>query len=100
MPASLGLNPVLDVGLTRVLFSWTLRSIAPCGACHGAYGVKAGAPLLAGQKAGYLDAQLRAFATDARTNDINAQMRGIAKNMRSEEMADVSRWYGSASSMH
>ena len=75
-----------------------LRSIAPCGACHGAYGLKAGAPLLAGQKAGYLDAQLRAFATDARTNDINAQMRGIAKNMRSEEIAEVSRWYESASS--
>ena len=57
-----------------------LRSIAPCAACHGPLGRKQGAPPLLGQKHAYLKEQLDAFATGARHNDINQQMREVARH--------------------
>ena len=43
-----------------------MRGIAPCGACHGEVGTKAGAPWLEGQPVVYLRTQLEAFASPAR----------------------------------
>jgi cytochrome c553 len=70
-----------------------LRNIAPCGACHGAFGLKEGAPLLVGQKPEYLEAQLRDYASGARRNDINAQMRALAKALRDDEITALVAWY-------
>ena len=70
-----------------------LRNIAPCASCHGGYGVKEGAPTLAGQKAPYLQAQLQAFAQGTRANDINAQMRTVARAMTPQEISDLATWY-------
>jgi cytochrome c553 len=70
-----------------------MRSIAPCGACHGELGSKAGAPWLEGQPVTYLREQLSAFANGTRRNDIGEQMRNVARGMTPDEITDVSRYY-------
>jgi cytochrome c553 len=70
-----------------------MRSIAPCGACHGELGNKAGAPWLEGQPLTYLRAQLDAFASGTRRNDIGEQMRNVARGMTPAEIAEASRYY-------
>jgi cytochrome c553 len=70
-----------------------LRGIAPCGACHGEVGTKAAAAWLEGQPARYLRAQLMAFANGARHNDIEGQMRNVARAMTTQEVDAASRYY-------
>src|SRR5204862_821067 len=70
-----------------------MRGVAPCGACHGDLESKAGAGWLGGQPAVYLRAQLEAFATGARRNDISEQMRNVARRMTPEEIDVASRFY-------
>ena len=70
-----------------------MRSIAPCGACHGELSNKAGAPWLEGQPVTYLRAQLDAFASGARSNDISEQMRNVARGMTVQEIDAASRFY-------
>jgi cytochrome c553 len=73
-----------------------LRGIAPCGACHGELDNKPGAPWLEGEPESYLRAQLEAFAAGRRRNDIDGQMRNVARAMTPEEIAAASRWYAGA----
>jgi cytochrome c553 len=70
-----------------------MRNIAPCGACHGDLDTKAGSPWLGGQSALYIKAQLRAFASGTRHNDISEQMRNIARNMTPAEIDAVAAYY-------
>ena len=70
-----------------------LRGIAPCGACHGEIGAKASAAWLEGQPVAYLRAQLEAFASGARHNDIDEQMRNVARAMTPQEIDAASRYY-------
>jgi len=70
-----------------------LRNIPPCGACHGDIDNKAGSPWLGGQSAVYIKAQLEAFASGARRNDISQQMRNVARQMTAEEIDEVARYY-------
>jgi cytochrome c553 len=70
-----------------------MRGIAPCGACHGELGVKAGAAWLEGQPATYLRTQLDDFASGMRTNDIDEQMRNIARRMTPQDVDVVSQFY-------
>jgi len=70
-----------------------MRGIAPCGACHGGPGAKAGAPWLEGQPEVYLRAQLGGFASGARHNDIDEQMRNVAREMTQQEIDSVSRYF-------
>jgi cytochrome c553 len=70
-----------------------MRGIAPCGACHGTVESKAGAAWLGGQPAVYLHAQIVAFASGARRNDIGEQMRNIARRMTPDEINATSRFY-------
>ena len=70
-----------------------LRGIAPCGACHGEVDSKASAAWLEGQPAIYLRTQLEAFSTGARHNDIDEQMRNIARQMTPQEIVAASRYY-------
>ncbi|HEX6843168.1 MAG TPA: c-type cytochrome [Stellaceae bacterium] len=72
-----------------------MRNIAPCGACHGGLDNKTGAAWLEGQPAAYLEAQLHAFAASARRNDIDAQMRNVARNMTPAEIAAAARYFAS-----
>ena len=71
-----------------------LRSIAPCAACHGPLGFKDGEPPLEGQKGAYLKTQLDAFASGTRHNDINQQMREIARTLSPTERDSLAEWYG------
>jgi cytochrome c553 len=70
-----------------------MRNIPPCGSCHGEIDTKAGSPWLGGQSAVYIKAQLQAFASGARRNDISEQMRNIARHMTPEEIDQVARYY-------
>jgi cytochrome c553 len=70
-----------------------VRGIAPCGSCHGALEVKIGAAWLGGQPGDYLRAQLKAFSSGARRNDIGEQMRNVARAMTAEEIDAASRFY-------
>ncbi len=69
------------------------RNIAPCAACHGQLDRKGAAPWLGGQSSAYLAAQMRAFASGARHNDINEQMRHLAGQMTSAEIDSVAKYY-------
>lgn len=70
-----------------------MRGIAPCGACHGTINDKAGAPWLDGQPAAYLHEQLTAFNSGARRNDIDAQMRNVARLMSRADIDAASQFY-------
>jgi cytochrome c553 len=70
-----------------------MRNIPPCGSCHGDIDNKAGSPWLGGQSAVYIKAQLRAFASEARRNDISQQMRNVARQMTPQEIDEVARYY-------
>jgi cytochrome c553 len=84
---------VTDVPPRIVASGAPLRGIAPCGACHGDLAGKAGAAWLAGQPFVYLHAQLKAFASGARRNDIGEQMRNVARGMTASEIEAASRFY-------
>jgi cytochrome c553 len=72
-----------------------MRNIAVCGSCHGGIDNKTSSPWLDGEPASYIAAQLRAFATGARRNDINEQMRNVARQMTPEEIDAVAGYYSS-----
>ncbi|KAA1176518.1 cytochrome c4 [Rhizobium tropici] len=76
-----------------VVYGAPLRGIAPCGACHGGLENKAGSPWLEGQSAAYIKSQLVAFAGDGRRNDINQQMRNIARQMSAEEIDEAAAYF-------
>lgn len=67
----------------------TDRKIPACAGCHGpnGAGIPAQYPRLAGQHADYTEAQLLAFRSGARDN--NVQMTGVAANMRDAEIKAV-----------
>ena len=69
------------------------RNIAPCAACHGELDRKGAAPWLGGQSAAYLAQQMHAFASGARHNDINEQMRNVARQLTSEEIDSLAKYY-------
>lgn len=74
-----------------------MRGIAPCGACHGELDNKRGSPRIDGQPAQYILSQLKAFASGERRNDINQQMRTIARQMTPAEMEAAARYYSGES---
>ena len=65
------------------------RQIAACAGCHSpnGAGIPAQYPRLAGQHAGYTEAQLKAFRDGVRHN--NAQMTGVAAKMNDREIKAV-----------
>lgn len=83
-----------DAPPVMVAYGSPMRSIAPCAACHGPLGRKEGAPPLEGQKHAYLKAQLDAFAAGTRHNDINQQMREVARALSASERDALAEWYG------
>jgi cytochrome c553 len=70
------------------------RGVPPCSACHG---FRAGGPIetptLSGQYAQYLEAQLKAFASGQRHNDIYHRMRSVASKLTPTEMRLLSIYY-------
>ena len=78
-----------------VIVRWgaPMRNVAPCGSCHGGIDHTAASPWLDGEPAAYLRAQLEAFADGTRTNDINGQMRAMARGMTPTEIAEAAAYY-------
>jgi cytochrome c553 len=69
-------------------------TVAACAGCHGPTG--AGMPVqyprISGQFAEYVEAQLKAFRSGARSNDPNGMMRGVAARMTDREIQAVSEY--------
>ena len=65
-----------------------------CAACHGANGIGVGDrfPNLAGQKAKYLDGQLKAFKADRRKNPM---MKAVAEQLSADDIADLAAFFAS-----
>jgi len=76
-----------------------MRNIAPCIACHGGVDQKLGAPWLEGMPKEYLVAQLQDFASGARRNDSEAQMRNMARRMTAGEIDEVANFYARKASV-
>jgi len=76
-----------------------MRNIAPCAACHGPLGATPGAPGLHGQQRAYLVEQLQAFKAGLRHNDISEQMRSVARQLTSDEIAKLADYYASVPSV-
>jgi cytochrome c553 len=74
----------IDAGKARVA--------AVCAACHGAAGVSVSdsIPNLAAQRAGYLEAQLKALKEGSRKNPI---MNAIAAQLSVDDMANVAAYF-------
>jgi cytochrome c553 len=72
-----------------------VRNIGACSACHASAVGKAATPLLDGQPATYLKAQLHAFIRGERRNDINGQMRNAVRSMTPDEVDAVAAYYQS-----
>lgn len=70
-----------------------MRNVAPCASCHGGSERKTATPLLDGEPVAYLHNQLVAFANGTRANDIDGQMRNVARQMTRQEIEDVVRYY-------
>jgi cytochrome c553 len=65
-----------------------------CARCHGANGISTtkGVPHLAGQRAAYLDLQLRSYRTGARPK---SAMTGAVRYLSDEALVDVAAYYAS-----
>ena len=66
-----------------------------CASCHATSDAKLGTPWLDGQSAVYVKAQLQAFATGGRRNEISEQMMNIARQMTAAEIDEGARYYAS-----
>jgi len=70
------------------------RNIPPCAACHRAgAGGPIEAPVLAEQRSEYLMAQLKAYASAQRRNDVYARMRTIAAKLTEAEIEGLAGYY-------
>lgn len=73
----------------------TKKGISACTACHtptGAGNGPADFPAVSGQYADYSIAQMKAFRSGERHNDLNGMMRDIAKRMSDEEIEAVANY--------
>ncbi len=86
-----------DPDIVRLVeYGNSARGIPSCASCHGAHaGGPIETPTLAGQRQEYLLAQLDAFASGGRHNDIFNRMRGIAANLQPGEMEKLAEYYSS-----
>ena len=70
------------------------RGLPACIACHGGRDTDpAYAPVLAGQPQSYLLAQLDAFASGQRKNDVSALMRRFAGKLTPQERVELARYF-------
>jgi cytochrome c553 len=96
LPRQPGPHPDSAVVVPRIVARGApMRNIPACSSCHAATDAKLGTPWLDGQSAVYIKAQLQAFATGGRRNDISEQMRNIARQMTAAEIEEAARYYAS-----
>ncbi len=70
------------------------KGLAACASCHSpnGAGLPTQYPRIAGQHAEYTAAQLKAFRSGERKNDLNSMMRTVAGKLSDREMAAVSEY--------
>lgn len=95
MKRMLGLSialAVMPVAQAADVEAGRAKVAAVCAACHGANGVSVSdtIPNLAAQRAGYLEAQLKALKDGTRKNPI---MNAIAAQLSAEDMANVAAYF-------
>jgi cytochrome c553 len=96
LPRQPGSHPDSAVDAPKIVARGApMRNIPTCSSCHGTTDAKLGAPWLDGQSAAYIKAQLQAFASATRRNDISEQMRNIARQMTSAEIDEAARYFAS-----
>jgi cytochrome c553 len=94
LPRQPGSHPDDAVAVSQIVARGApMRNVPACASCHGITDAKLGTPWLEGQSAVYIKAQLQAFATGARRNDISEQMRNIARQMTAAEIDEAARYY-------
>src|SRR5438094_10560916 len=82
------------------------RVATVCAACHGANGVSVSdtIPNLAAQRAGYIEAQLKAFKEGTRRaagpTSPTATMAAIATQLSTDEMANVAAFFAAQPGAH
>ena len=71
------------------------RNLASCNSCHGpSRSGPTASPVLTGQSPAYIEAQLKAFASGQRHNDLYGRMRQVASLLTEEEMHRLAIYYG------
>ena len=96
LPRQPGINPDPSiVSPAIVAHGASMRNVPACVSCHDPTNARVGSPWLEGQSAVYIRSQLEAFAHGNRRNDINEQMRNIARQMTPQEIEDAARYYAS-----
>jgi cytochrome c553 len=70
------------------------RAIPSCDSCHGqSRSGPVGTPVLLGEPVPYLEEQLKMFASGARSNDLYARMRIVARQFTPDEMHGLATYY-------
>ena len=71
------------------------NDIPACNQCHGPNGLGVGSafPPLAGQHAGYIEAQLYAWRDGSRDNDPNGLMKGVAERLSEAQIELIADYY-------
>lgn len=95
MPLLSAVTDINDAGRTLAEQGRWEQGIPACVQCHGPGGVGIGDdfPSLAGQPARYLQDQLKAWRTGARTGDPMGLMAGIAKTLTGDDLAAVAEYF-------
>jgi cytochrome c553 len=94
LPRQPGSHPDAGVRMPQIVARGApMRNVSTCSSCHSTTNAKLGTPWLDGQSAVYLKAQLEAFASGTRRNDISEQMRNIARQMTPDEMIEAANYY-------
>jgi cytochrome c553 len=94
LPRQPGTHPDPAIDVPHVVARGApMRNIPTCSSCHDLNSIKLGTPWLDGQSAIYIKAQLQAFASGSRRNDISQQMRNIARQMSPAEVNEAARYY-------
>ena len=94
LPRLVGFHPATAGPMPQIVVNGSpMRNIPPCAACHGTIDYKTGSAWLEGESQVYLRAQLTAFKSGVRHNDISEQMRNVARNMTAAEIEQASSFY-------
>ena len=77
------------------------KGLPACAQCHGPNGLGVGAafPQIAGQPAGYIANQLRAWQQGTRQNDPLGLMRGVSIKLTEADIGNVAAYYASLSAI-